>query len=52
MEISWRKITKILETVIAAVLLCAICGRDATAAQKEENLKTIRVGYLIYDGFQ
>ena len=52
MERRWTKFRNILGILIAVVLLGSICRQDVFAAQKEENLKTVRVGYLIYDGFQ
>ena len=51
-ERRWTKLGNILGILIAVVLLGSICRQDVFAAQKEENLKTVRVGYLIYDGFQ
>lgn len=45
-------IKNILLTLITVFLLGSICVQNVFAAQNEDNLKTIRVGYLIYDGFQ
>ena len=45
-------IRNILLILITVLLFSSICGQNVFAAQDEDNLKTIRVGYLIYDGFQ
>lgn len=46
------KARNILYILIFVLLLGSICTQNVFAAQQEDNLKTIRVGYLIYDGFQ
>lgn len=46
------KIRNILLLLITVLLLGSTCVQNVFAAQQEDNLKTIRVGYLIYDGFQ
>ena len=52
MDIRRIRMPMVLGILVAAVLLGSIWVQDVSAAESEDNLKTVRVGYLIYDGFQ
>lgn len=46
------KMRNILYILITVLVFGSISVQNVFAAQQEDNLKTVRVGYLIYDGFQ